>query len=80
MVDFVGRIEEMGSYDKIAEKYGFDPIKIYNHSDYDDWKNYYSVFTAILVRIKFRKDIKTFGYKDDFKSALKTAIANRKFI
>lgn len=78
-LDYVGRIEESETYDAIAEKYGFSPLSHYNQVEYGSWVDYYSVFTALLVFLNYRKDIRTFGYQDDFKKAVKTAFKNKRF-
>ena len=78
--DFIGRTEDMHDYAAIAEKYGFAPLKNYNVCDYGDWEKYYSLLTALIVRLKHGKDIRTFGYEEDFRRAMRSAWKGRRFI
>ena len=79
-VNFIGRIEEMESYDDIAKKYGYAPLKMYNHNEYGPWIDYYSVLTTLMVYLKYRKDIKYFGYEEVFRKVLRYTVKNKRFL
>ncbi len=70
-VDFIGRFENLEEeYKPIQEKYGFAPLKVYNKSEHGDWRDYYTTDLAKKVYSKYKKDVKYFGYEQDYRDLL----------
>ncbi|MCC8162625.1 MAG: sulfotransferase family protein [Lachnospiraceae bacterium] len=69
--DFIGKMERLEEeYRPIQEKYGFDPIRIYNRVEYGDWRDYYTEDLARKVFRKYKKDVEFFGYEQEYRDLL----------
>lgn len=64
MVDFVGRFETL--HDDVAsvlERIGADAeLPVFNASEHDHYRTYYSPETEAVVRSRFARDLAAFGY------------------
>ncbi len=71
LVNFIGKVENLeADYEPIRQKYGFDPLKHYNKVNYGDWRDYYTTKLAKKVYRKYKKDVKYFGYEDEYRDLL----------
>lgn len=71
-VDFVGKVENIDEvYPKLQEKYGFDDLPHMNQSTKKLWMDYYTKETARMVYRMYQKDIKAFGYLEEYKKLMK---------
>lgn len=74
LVDFVGKLEEINStYSILQEKYGLGNLEVYNATGNNNWKDYYNKELVELVYEKYKKDIETFGYQQEY-IALKNSL------
>ncbi len=72
IVDYVGKFEHLAEeYEPIREKYNFAPLKTYNKSKHGDWRDYYTTGLAKKVYKKYKKDVKYFGYEQDYRDLLR---------
>ncbi|HOP10047.1 MAG TPA: sulfotransferase family 2 domain-containing protein [Oscillospiraceae bacterium] len=72
IADFVGKFENLETdYEPIRQKYGFSPLAHYNKTDKGNWMDYYTLKTAEMIYRKYRRDIETFGYQDEYEKLLK---------
>ncbi|MED4974760.1 hypothetical protein E5Z46_01980 [Geobacillus kaustophilus NBRC 102445] len=72
LVDYVGKFENINEeFKEIQKKFQLAPLPHFNKSDKNDWRDYYTIETANLVYKKYRKDIETFGYEEEYKNLIK---------
>ncbi|GAB5403854.1 MAG: hypothetical protein Aurels2KO_20850 [Aureliella sp.] len=67
-VDFLGRFESLDDdYAQLSEKLNFEvqPLKPFNSSIHDDFRQYYDSRRRDIVGDVYRKDIELFGYSFD---------------
>ena len=77
-VDCIGRFERLNEdFEPIREKYNYRPLPHYNRSSKKDYRDYYTLATARMVYLKYRKDIKAFGYEEDYRKLI-AYIKNKK--
>lgn len=77
-VDYIGKYENMQvEFSRIAEKYHFNQMKWYNKSFDYDWRDYYTLGTALLVYIRYHRDFKMYGYQHELKQLLKYIVMKK---
>lgn len=70
-VGYIGHFEHLeDEFREIQEKYGLHPLKHFNKSSKEDYRDYYTIKTARKVYRKYRKDIRAFGYEEDYRKLI----------
>lgn len=66
-LDYIGKYETLNAeYSAIASKYKLSQLEWYNKSPDYDWRDFYTIKTAVLVFMRYRKDFILYGYRDSF--------------
>lgn len=72
MVDYVEKVENINEkYPYLQERYGLGELPHLNQSDKKQWMDYYTEDTARMVYQMYKRDIKAFGYRKEYKRLLK---------
>lgn len=67
LVDYIGKYENLeNDFEPIRKKYNLKPLPHFNQSNKGNWMDYYTLETAELVWKKYKKDICTYGYEDEY--------------
>lgn len=78
-VDYIGKYEHLGKeFGEIASRYQFAPLEWYNKSYDYDWRDFYTLGTAVFVYIRYHKDFRLYGYQGEFAGLIKYIVGNRK--
>ena len=68
LVDYVGKFESINNdFPDIQKKFSLNALPHFNKTLNLNWMDYYSFETAGLVYRKYHKDIKEFGYEDEYR-------------
>lgn len=66
-VNYVGKYEKLNNeFNKIAMRYHFAQLRWYNKSYDYDWRDYYTLKTAVMVYLRYHRDFKLYGYQGEF--------------
>lgn len=71
LVKEIGHMENIEEeFSTIRERFELGSLSHYNKTKEYSWMDYYTLETAQLVYKRYRKDIKTFGYQDEYRQLI----------
>ncbi len=78
-VNYIGKYDNLQrDFDRLASRYQFPQLNWYNKSPKYDWRDFYTLRTAVLVYIRYHKDFKLYGYQESFSNLLKYIIIKKR--
>lgn len=70
-IDFIGKFETVTEdWAYIQERTGLPDLGHFNRTSDDNWRDYYDRKTANRVYKRYRKDMETFGYEEEYQKLL----------
>lgn len=71
-INYIGRYENLQKeFENIAQNYDFAELEWYNKSFEYDWRDFYTLSTAIAVYIRYHRDFKELGYQREIVRLIK---------
>lgn len=71
LVKEIGHMESMEEeFSAIRDRFDLGSLPHYNRTREYSWRDYYTLETAQLVYKRYRQDIKTFGYQDEYQQLI----------
>jgi hypothetical protein len=67
LVQYIGHMENIEEeFSVIRDRFNLGSLPHYNRTNDYSWRDYYTLETAQLVYERYRKDIQTFGYQNEY--------------